>query len=538
MCSFGNTKKNKKRGESRQVIRGMRTIDPRYHPSGESRLTAKPALCGSLFHLFFFTHKTMPHVGHQRIFSYVFFLTALVGVAFFVAPKTFAATTAKKVTTPAVVVPVTRTRAPELRIGSSAARIPILVPKFKGGATVAVADVNGDGVDEYVIGAGPNGGPIVEVYTADGTMLSQFYAFDKKIKSGVTVAAGQIDGNGSTQIVVATQAGGNAEVRVFNVSGTLLRKFNAFESGYTGGMNIGIISGRNGSGGYIIVGSGFGREDEVRVYTASGSKVVQSISPFGKLSGNGVTVAGGWSDTFAQNVVIVGASQGDQPVVQVWGMTSKTKLAQWLAYDAKVKTGINVAFRNDRVITGPSLGGGPDARMFDMHGTLQSSTVMFENLFRGGIRVAGTVIAGVLIPVAVPTSQPGVGSGAKKIVVSLSKQTLTMYENGQIVSIRRVSTGKWSTPTPPGIYKTYNKIPNAYSKAYGLYMEWWMAFQPDGSMGLHALPYWKLKDGGKLYEGAAHIGTPVSHGCIRQTLTDAKSLYDWAPIGTPVVIEK
>jgi lipoprotein-anchoring transpeptidase ErfK/SrfK len=123
-------------------------------------------------------------------------------------------------------------------------------------------------------------------------------------------------------------------------------------------------------------------------------------------------------------------------------------------------------------------------------------------------------------------------------VVDLSDQTLTMYKNNQPISTRRVSTGKWSTPTPIGTYKTRSKAAVAYSKPYKLYMEWWMAFTPDGKYGLHSLPYWKLKNGGKLYEGAAHIGTPVSHGCIRQTLVEAKSLYDWAPIGTPVIIQK
>jgi lipoprotein-anchoring transpeptidase ErfK/SrfK len=178
-------------------------------------------------------------------------------------------------------------------------------------------------------------------------------------------------------------------------------------------------------------------------------------------------------------------------------------------------------------------------RIYTVNGTLISSTLVFEDTFRGGIRVAVSSMSGSLVPVAVPTSQPGTGNGAgKKIVVSLSKQTLTMYENGSLVSLRRVSTGKWSTPTPPGSYRTYNKITSAYSKAYGLYMEYWMAFTADGSMGLHSLPYWKQKNGGRLYEGAAHIGTPVSHGCIRQTLAEAKSLYEWAPIGTPVIIEK
>ncbi len=471
---------------------------------------------------------TTPTVGSSRFFAYM--LTAiLIGGFVVTVPTSYAAEKSTKVLQ----------RNAEIQVGSSTSRISLFTGTFKGGATIATADVNADGVDEYIVGAGPKGGPLVEVRAADGSLMSSFYAFDKKLRTGITVAAGNVDGNGATQIVVAQQAGGTSEVRVFTWQGTLERKFNAFEANYVGGMNVAIAAGHNNSGGYIIVGSGFGRENEVRAYTASGSQVISSISPFGTKSGNGVTVAGGWSDTYNQHVIVVGGSQGDKPLVQVYGLLSEKKLGEWLAYDKNVKTGINVAFRADRIATGPSLGGGPDMRMYSMTGTLLSSTLVFENNFRGGVRVAVSSMSGSLIPVAVPTSQSGTGNGAgKRIVVSLSKQTLTMYENGSIVSLRRVSTGKWSTPTPPGTYRTYNKITSAYSKAYGLYMEYWMAFTPDGSMGLHSLPYWKLKNGGRLYEGAAHIGTPVSHGCIRQTLAEAKSLYDWAPVGTPVVIEK
>jgi lipoprotein-anchoring transpeptidase ErfK/SrfK len=159
-------------------------------------------------------------------------------------------------------------------------------------------------------------------------------------------------------------------------------------------------------------------------------------------------------------------------------------------------------------------------------------------VYRGGLNVGLTQLAGALTPVAVPTTAPTTAAGSgKKIVVSLSKQTMTLFEKGRTVSVRKISSGKWSTPTPVGEFKVKNKISVAYSRAYGLYMENWMAFSADGRYGLHSLPYWKLKDGGKLYEGAAHIGTPVSHGCVRQTLADSKTLFDWTPVGTPVTIQ-
>jgi lipoprotein-anchoring transpeptidase ErfK/SrfK len=69
-------------------------------------------------------------------------------------------------------------------------------------------------------------------------------------------------------------------------------------------------------------------------------------------------------------------------------------------------------------------------------------------------------------------------------------------------------------------------------------MEWWMAFTPDGANGLHALPYWLQADGSKRYEGERDLGIPASHGCIRQSYAEAKSLFHWADIGTTVIVHR
>lgn len=464
----------------------------------------------------------MALTGRLSIFSYPLAIFVVAGVFSFQIATTQAAT-------------VTTQRPNEIQTGTGQ-RLPIF-GKFKGGATVAAADVNGDGLDEYIVGAGPTGGPQVLVLDQAGQTLASFFAYDRKNRDGINIAAGDLDGDGVAEIVTAPQPGSKPEVRVYNVAGTLIRKFIAFESGFLGGVNVAVIPSRGGVGGRIVVSSGFGREAEVKIFDQTGASVLANWLPMGKSASNGVSVAAGWSDTFTQDVVVVGVGQGEKSLVQIFSATTKEKLAQWLAYDARIKTGIAVGYRTDTVVTGPSAGGGPDVRLFNARGDLLMSTLVFENNFRGGLNVSLAVVNGALTSLAVPTTSPMTAAATgKKIVVSLSKQQMTLYEKGRVVSVRKISSGKWSTPTPTGEYSVKNKIPVAYSKAYGLYMENWMAFSADGKYGLHSLPYWKLRSGGKLYEGAAHIGTPVSHGCVRQTLTDSKSLFNWATIGTPVSI--
>ncbi len=120
---------------------------------------------------------------------------------------------------------------------------------------------------------------------------------------------------------------------------------------------------------------------------------------------------------------------------------------------------------------------------------------------------------------------------AKRILVDLSEQKLSQELGGVVIATHKVSTGKASTPTPVGTFSVKNKHPRAWSRSAKLWMPYWMAFTWRGH-GLHELPEWP---GGKK-EGAAHLGIPVSHGCIRLGIGAAKTLYEWSSVGTPVVV--
>lgn len=121
----------------------------------------------------------------------------------------------------------------------------------------------------------------------------------------------------------------------------------------------------------------------------------------------------------------------------------------------------------------------------------------------------------------------------KYIDVNLSQQMLYTLEGDKLIGSYRVSTGKWSKPTPVGQYAVNDKKDMAFSATYHLYMPYWMAFI-GSSYGIHELP--ETPSGKK--EGASSLGVPVSHGCVRLGVGDAKTVYDWAEIGTPVFIHK
>lgn len=134
----------------------------------------------------------------------------------------------------------------------------------------------------------------------------------------------------------------------------------------------------------------------------------------------------------------------------------------------------------------------------------------------------------IIAPAFTPGKYPG-----KYIEVNLSEQNMYQFEGTNLIGTHKVSTGKWSMPTPTGEFSINSKTPRAYSQEYGLYMPYWMAFV-GSQYGIHELPEWP--DGTK--EGEGHLGTPVSHGCIRLGRGAAQTVYDWAETGTPVYVHR
>lgn len=113
----------------------------------------------------------------------------------------------------------------------------------------------------------------------------------------------------------------------------------------------------------------------------------------------------------------------------------------------------------------------------------------------------------------------------KEIVVELDDQIVRAYEDGRLVKTMTVSTGLPKTPTVKGEYSIYYKIDAQTMSGPDYYLEgvpWVMYFYQ--GYGLHGT-YWH-----------DNFGEPMSHGCVNLRTPDAKWLYDWAQIGTPVLV--
>lgn len=123
----------------------------------------------------------------------------------------------------------------------------------------------------------------------------------------------------------------------------------------------------------------------------------------------------------------------------------------------------------------------------------------------------------------------------KRIVVDISEQRMTVYENSEVRNTYVVSTGVSNSPTMPGIFQVQSHEINAYASNWDLYMPHFMGIYeawPGFMNGIHGLPL--LSSGQRLW--ASTLGSPASYGCIILDLAAAEDLYYWADPGVVVEI--
>lgn len=149
------------------------------------------------------------------------------------------------------------------------------------------------------------------------------------------------------------------------------------------------------------------------------------------------------------------------------------------------------------------------------------------------------IFAGQRITVLGSAANGAVGfetqSAHKRIVVDKSEQRAYVYESGDLLWTFVVSTGMPGSDTWEGTFAVRSKIVNAYAQLWGLQMPYWLGFYHTGYLenGFHALPI--MPSGAVLWDG--YLGTPVSYGCVILSYEDAATLFQWADIGTEVIVQ-
>lgn len=117
----------------------------------------------------------------------------------------------------------------------------------------------------------------------------------------------------------------------------------------------------------------------------------------------------------------------------------------------------------------------------------------------------------------------------KWIEVDLSQETTTLYLGNVPIKTFLISSGRAATPTEVGTFHVYRKY-NLTTMTGTILGEYY--YIPN-------IPWVSYFDDGEAFHGTYwhhNFGHPMSHGCINMSIPDAKILYDFAPVGTKVVV--
>ena len=137
-------------------------------------------------------------------------------------------------------------------------------------------------------------------------------------------------------------------------------------------------------------------------------------------------------------------------------------------------------------------------------------------------------------PPAARQPQPPKHSGhGKRVIYDLSAQRVWLVSAQNDVTRTYPVSGGLSYVVAPGTYEVYSKSRHAIG-VDGSQLEYMVRFAhgTTAAIGFHDIPVLN----GKPVQTRAELGTPRSHGCIRQRHVDAKALWRFAPVGTTVVV--
>ncbi|PIT94270.1 hypothetical protein COT98_04640 [Candidatus Falkowbacteria bacterium CG10_big_fil_rev_8_21_14_0_10_39_9] len=188
------------------------------------------------------------------------------------------------------------------------------------------------------------------------------------------------------------------KVQILSPSGQVFKEFLSDNNKYKEGLKFasGDVTGDGASD--IVVANGYFGQPVVRVFDAKG-KIKSQFLAYNVKTKSGINVAVGDIDGDQKNEIITTPGFGAEPMIKIFDYKGKLK-KQFLAYDQKFKGGVNVAVGDmngdgiSEIVVAPGFGGGPHVRIFDGRGRLKGQFMVYDQKFKGGVNLTVANIDG------------------------------------------------------------------------------------------------------------------------------------------------
>jgi len=267
---------------------------------------------------------------------------------------------------------------------------------FRQGAHVATGDIDNDDFDEIITAPRAGGGPQIRAFEKNGTNRSiDIWPFSANSRTGINVAAGDVDGDGKAEIGVVPEGDDQAHIKIYryNTAREVVGEWTAFGP-VECGASIDMADIDADGKAEIIVGAGYGGGPQVQIYESNGELKHQFFAFDPGYKGGIDVAAGDLNGNGSVDEVVVTKQTGTADLKIIKLDSEYTTLGSWRAYgNYPVGAFVDIHDINsdgrEEIITGAGPGGGPQVMVYNNDGDELLQFFSYNTSFRGGTDVAG-----------------------------------------------------------------------------------------------------------------------------------------------------
>ena len=209
----------------------------------------------------------------------------------------------------------------------------------EGGNQLIQYDLDNDGDLEYVAADDSQ----VYIFESDGSLHTSFYPYTENYNLGINLAIGDLEQDGTVEIVTGTENGGGPQIRIFNKDGVLINPgFFAYAESFRGGVDV-AIGDLNGDGWFeVIAGAGVGGGPHIRVFNKDGDVINPGFFAYDENFRGGVNVAVGDFNGDGIDDIAAAPGEGGAPEIKTFDKDGNVLSPGFFAGDANDREGLEI----------------------------------------------------------------------------------------------------------------------------------------------------------------------------------------------------